>query len=101
MKTEIIKYYDALADTYDTDRFSNSYGDYIHHQELRILHKYLSKDAIHENLDLACGTGRFLDFADYGMDISSEMVRVSQKKFPDKKITLGDAEGSGFEDELL
>ena len=101
MKTEIIKYYDALADTYDTDRFSNSYGDYIHHQELRVLHKYLSKDSIHENLDLACGTGRFLDFADYGMDISSEMVRVSQKKFPDKKITVGDAEGSGFEDEYF
>jgi len=71
MKTEIIKYYDALADTYDTDRFSNSYGDYIHHQELRVLHKYLSKDAIAKNLDVACGTGRFLDFADYGMDISS------------------------------
>ena len=46
MKTEIIKYYDALADTYDIDRFSNSYGDYIHQQELRVLHKYLSKDSI-------------------------------------------------------
>ena len=98
MKTEIIKYYDALADTYDTNRFSNSYGDYIHQQELRVLHKYLSKDAIAKNLDVACGTGRFLDFADYGMDISSEMVRVSQKKFPDKKISRGDAEGSSFED---
>ena len=35
--------------------------------------------------------------ADYGMDISSEMVRVSLKKFPDKNFT-GDAEGSSFED---
>ena len=98
MKAEIIKYYDALADTYDIDRFSNSYGDYIHQQELRVLHKYLSQYSISKNLDVACGTGRFLDFADYGMDISSEMVRVSQKKFPDKKIKLGDAEVSGFED---
>ena len=101
MKTEIIKFYDALADTYDTDRFSNSYGDYIHHQELRVLHKYLSKDAIEKNLDVACGTGRFLDFANYGMDISPEMVRVSQKKFPNKNINVGDAEVSSFEDDYF
>lgn len=98
MKTEIIKYYDNLADKYDADRFSNSYGKYIHIQELNVLKKYVSKNNIDKNLDLACGTGRFLDFAKYGTDLSSEMIKVSKLKFPNKRITKGDAEELPFED---
>jgi len=98
LKTEIIKYYDDLADKYDIDRFSNSYGKYIHLQELKIIKKYLSKSNIDKNLDLACGTGRFLDFAKYGTDLSSEMIKISKLKFPNKLITRGDAEELHFED---
>ncbi len=98
MKVEIIKYYDDLADKYDTDRFSNSYGKYVHIQELNVLKKYLSKNNINKNLDLACGTGRFLDFAKYGTDLSTEMIKVSKLKFPNKRITQGDAEELNFED---
>lgn len=97
LKTEIIKYYDDLATEYDTDRFSNSYGKYIHQQELKVLNKYLSKEDIDKNLDLACGTGRFLDFARYGIDLSSEMIKVSKNKFPQKDLTQGDAEKLNFE----
>jgi len=101
LKAEIIKYYDNLAENYDTDRFSNSYGKYIHQQELRILKKYLPLESIDKNLDLACGTGRFLDFAKYGTDISSEMIKVSKSKFPNKDITKGDAEQLHFEDSFF
>ena len=96
MKAEIIKYYDDLAENYDTNRFSNSYGEYIHQQELKILKKYLSQNNIDKNLDLACGTGRFLDFAKYGTDLSSDMIKVSKRKFPNKDITKGDAEKLHF-----
>ncbi|BDD05551.1 class I SAM-dependent methyltransferase [Aureibacter tunicatorum] len=98
MKAEIIRYYDSLARIYDKDRFSNSYGKYIHSQELKVLNKYLSKKKIDKNLDLACGTGRFLDFAKYGADISLEMIKLSRDKFPSKIIVHGDAEELRFED---
>ena len=41
---------------------------------------------------MACGTGRFLDYADYGLDISSEMIEVSKGKHPNKNLQVGDAE---------
>ncbi len=97
MKEEITKYYNNLAKDYDVDRFSNSYGVYIHRQENEILKKYLSKKEIELNLDLACGTGRFLKYADYGLDISPEMVKVSKNKFPNKNISIGDAENLSYE----
>ena len=97
MKTEITKYYDNLALKYDKNRFDNSYGNYIDIQENTILKKYLNKDDITRNLDIACGTGRFLKYADYGIDISKEMVSVSKKKFPKKHIVIGDIEHLPYE----
>ena len=91
-KEEITKYYNELANNYDKSRFLNSYGRYINHQENQILKKYLNKKNVKNNLDLACGTGRFLKYADYGMDLSREMVKISRKKFPLKNISVGDAE---------
>ncbi len=92
MKEEITKYYNDLAKDYDADRFSNSYGQYIHRQEEEILIKYLDQKKIELNLDLACGTGRLLKYADHGIDISKEMVEISKEKYPQKKISIEDAE---------
>ncbi len=97
MKTEIIQYYDKLALKYDADRFANSYGNYINNQENSILKKYLNKNDTAKKLDIACGTGRFLKYADYGIDISQEMVSVSKKKFPTKNISIGDIECLPYE----
>jgi len=97
VKEEINQYYNELAKDYDVNRFSNSYGKYIHHQENIILKKHLNQGKINCNLDLACGTGRFLKYADYGLDLSSKMVQISKTKFPDKKIAVGDAENLPFE----
>ena len=96
MKKQIIKYYNDLAFNYDEDRFLNSYGKYIHRQEKRILQEYLPSDSIKRNLDLACGTGRFLAFAHHGIDLSNQMVKVSKAKFPQKNIRVADAEKLPF-----
>jgi len=98
MKKEILNYYNKLANTYDENRFSNTYGKYINSQENKVIKKYLDKNNITKNLDIACGTGRFLNFANYGIDISSEMVKVSKDKFPSKKIIVSDAESMPFND---
>lgn len=96
-KDEIIKYYNEIAKDYDESRFLNSYGNYIHRQESQILNKYLNTKDIKNNLDLACGTGRFLEYADYGIDISQEMVKISKEKFPLKNIYLGDVESLPYQ----
>lgn len=101
MKKEIVNYYDELAKRYDENRFSNSYGKYINQQENRILKSYLNKNETDLNLDVACGTGRFLDYSDYGVDISHEMVKVAQDKFPQKKISVADAEALPFSDSFF
>lgn len=98
MKEEITAYYDALAPQYDQNRFENSYGQYIHEQERHVLEKYLSKNPKALNLDLACGTGRFMHFASIGVDASAEMVRMAQTKFPQKEIIFGNAEELPFSD---
>ena len=92
MKQEITEYYNNLAPDYDKDRFSNSYGTYIDRQGNSILSKYLSQEPIGLNLDIACGTGRFLDYADYGIDLSPTMIAVSKKKYPHKTFFVGDIE---------
>ena len=43
MREEITKYYNDLAKDYDADRFSNSYGQYVHGQEDRIIARYLDE----------------------------------------------------------
>ena len=63
-------YYDSLAKDYDRDRFGNSYGRYVDAMERKILCGWLGATPPGEVIDIACGTGRFLDFAMTGVDIS-------------------------------
>lgn len=91
------KYYDELAPTYDSNRFENSYGKYIDYQERRFLEKKLGRQSEHKILDLGCGTGRFLEFANYGVDISPRMIEVAQSKFPDTQIKEGSVSEIPFE----
>ena len=101
VKEEINQYYNELAKDYDSSRFSNSYGKYINSQENIILNKHLDQEKVSLNLDVACGTGRFLKYADYGLDISTEMVEISKNKFPTKKIAVGDAENLPYENKFF
>jgi ubiquinone/menaquinone biosynthesis C-methylase UbiE len=47
-------------------------------------------------LDLGCGTGRFLEFANYGVDISPKMIEVAKTKFPKKEIIEGSVSSIPF-----
>ncbi|RKS21977.1 methyltransferase family protein [Flavobacterium endophyticum] len=89
MIEEIKIYYDELASTYDQNRFGNSYGNYIDSQERAYLKKNLPLLDSSNILDLGCGTGRFLDYATHGADISPRMIEVAKSKFSDKEIRLG------------
>lgn len=89
MIEEIKKYYDDLAATYDNNRFENSYGKYIDQQERLFLKSILSTNYNNKILDLGCGTGRFLNFANYGVDISPRMIEIAKSKFPNIEIKEG------------
>ena len=98
MNPEIKRYYNDLAATYDSNRFHNSYGKYIDHQERLFLHAFLSPRSSGKILDLGCGTGRFLDIANFGVDISPNMIEIAKSKFPDKEIKEGSVSGIPFQD---
>jgi ubiquinone/menaquinone biosynthesis C-methylase UbiE len=97
---EIVDYYDELAKTYDSNRFENTYGTFIDKQERAILQQLLthSEEMV---LDMPCGSGRFLNFAQLGIDASKEMVRVSQAKFPSKTISQADAAQTQIDDHTI
>lgn len=97
MNEDIKCYYDELAPNYDADRFGNSYGKFIDGQERAFLSKNLPEINHAKILDLGCGTGRFLDFANFGVDISSKMLEVAQAKYPDKILKIGTLSKIPFE----
>lgn len=97
---EIIEYYNKLANNYDLDRFENSYGKFIDKQQRRILKRLLTN--VNERvLDLACGSGRFLSFADIGIDGSSEMVKIANQKYPEIQIINANADETGLKDNSI
>lgn len=89
MNLEIKEYYDTLAQSYDTNRFENSYGKFIDTQERIFLNRQLRISNTSKTLDLGCGTGRLLNFANYGVDVSQNMIAIAKSKFPDKEILEG------------
>jgi len=97
MNEEIKKYYNDLAATYDSNRFHNSYGKYIDQQERIFLYNVLATKPSSKILDVGCGTGRFLDFADFGIDISPFMIEVAKSKFPDKEVKEGSVSNIPFQ----
>jgi len=92
---QLIEYYDRLASSYDEDRFGNSYGRYLDAQERHLLQRWLAPVRGGAILDLACGTGRLLDFATHGLDASPAMVHLAQAKHSQKKIRCARASDAG------
>ena len=84
MKSDITAYYDRIANLYDTDRFGNTYGQFIDAQEHAILSQLLHTAAGQRVLDVGCGTGRFLGYATHGLDASAAMLAVARQKQPEK-----------------
>ena len=94
---DISEYYNELAHSYDDNRFSNSYGQYIDKQERRVL-SLLLKENNHIVLDLACGTGRLSNFASIGVDASDKMIEIAKSKFPSKHFIVFDAASIDLDD---
>lgn len=87
----INEYYEELAPQYDEDRFGHSYGQYIHQQETAILNRFLPEPPDGPTLDLACGTGRLLQWATHGLDYSPAMIAEANKKYPQHNLQTGSA----------
>ena len=94
---DIIEYYNDLAISYDSNRFSNSYGKYIDKQERRVL-SLLLKENNEIVLDLACGTGRLSGFASICVDASDRMIEIAKLKFPKKQFLVCDGTSINLDD---
>ena len=102
MKSEVVDYYDSIANTYDESRFDNSYGRFIDAEERRVM------DLLTEGqrtdglrLDMACGTGRLTNYATHGLDASAEMMNIAKQRHPSVTYTLASANETGFPDEMF
>lgn len=98
--SHIVEYYNNIAEIYDIDRFANTYGRFIDEQERNVLNRLLhnQQEVI---LDLACGSGRLLSYATYGLDASQEMAAIAQRKFPAKTIYVANAQETGLTNSSL
>ena len=95
-KQDIITFFDKCAPWWDDDMVRNE----------EIITAILNNGGIREGahvLDVACGTGVL--FPDYlkrkvasvtGIDISPEMAKIAQEKFPQVKVSCGDVEVQDF-----
>ena len=95
-KKDIITFFDKCAPWWDADMVRNE----------DLIAMILDIGGIRENmhvLDVACGTGVLIP--DYlkrnvasvtGIDISPEMAKIAQEKFPDVKVICGDVETEEF-----
>jgi ubiquinone/menaquinone biosynthesis C-methylase UbiE len=101
MNEEILNYYNNLAGNYDESRFGNEYGEFIAIQETNLLKRLLSNVSQKKVLDIGCGTGRFLEFAGYGIDASPEMLKVAKIKYPNHNLFVEDAANTHFEDSFF
>ncbi|WP_298608816.1 class I SAM-dependent methyltransferase [uncultured Thiothrix sp.] len=98
-KQSIQHYYDQLASDYDANRFGNSYGQYLHAQEHQIMQAWLQGAAPTASIDLGCGTGRFLQYAHYGVDFSEQMLTQALHKFPKHQLIQASITNTPFLDQ--
>lgn len=96
-QTEIVDYYNQLAAAYDDNRFNNTYGRFIDAEERRVLDRLLTGNGP-AVLEMACGTGRLLNYADCGIDASEKMLAVARQKHPDKNLQQAFAQATPFDD---
>jgi ubiquinone/menaquinone biosynthesis C-methylase UbiE len=97
VQAEITDYYNQLAPCYDADRFGNTYGQYLHRQETFFMHKMIAADT-QPVMSFGCGTGRLMELATHGADISPAMIEEAIKKYPGKKFTISSAAETVYED---
>lgn len=93
----ITGYYNQLAPDYDANRFDNTYGQYLHRQETFFMCKMIAAGC-GQVLSLGCGTGRLMEMATHGADISPAMIEEAIKKYPGKQFVNCNAAETVYED---
>lgn len=91
MNNPVISYYNQIAKEYDNSRFANTYGQFIHYQEDKYLKNNIKTHSPKRIASIGCGTGRFMELANIGIDYSAEMLKIAQEKFPEKECICADA----------
>ena len=96
-KLDVIRFFDEKASGWDADMIRSD----------RIINTILDNAQIQAGdsvLDVACGTGvLFPDYVNRGItditaiDISPEMVKIAQSKFPQLQVLCGDVEQTAFD----
>ncbi len=96
-KQDVIRFFDEKASGWDADMIRSD----------RIINTILDNAQIQAGdtiLDVACGTGvLFPDYVNRGItditaiDISPEMVKIAQGKFPQVQVLCGDVEQTAFD----
>ena len=98
-KTEKIKYFDSVATEREKWRKRGAY----YHRELEKYLRYLIP-ANSSVIEIGCGTGDLLSALNpkrgLGVDISSKMVEIAQKKFPHLQFETGDLEDLQVEEKF-
>ena len=96
-KQDVKAFFDRCAPRWDADMVRNE----------AVIETILNNGGIREGvhvLDVACGTGVL--FGDYlrrnvasvtAIDISPEMVKIAQSKFPQVQVLCGDVEDTAFD----
>lgn len=103
IKSELAgQYYGKTAEEYDSIRADDPRRRAVIEIQKNITRSFL-KDAGKSNiLDVACGTGRFFELYApreiYGIDISSDMLKIAGKRKGVKKVMVADAEKIPFKD---
>ena len=100
-QSDIKSYYNQLAQNYDDNRFNNSYGQYLDQQERAFLADVLMDISSENCMDIGCGTGRLLDYANYGVDFSPEMLKIAAQKYPNKILLEGSLTNIPIENDHL
>ncbi len=99
-KETIIDFFDRLAPNWDNEPVS----------ERKIIDTILDNGGIQKNkdvLDVGCGTGVLFPYyldrnvkSLTAIDISSKMVEIAKKKYPNANVICGDAENISFENQF-
>ena len=90
----------VIANDYDV------FNDYGYNRILKELLSNLNFSNRHKLklLDMGCGTGVFtsklqhMNFEMYGVDISSESIKIAKEKYNEIEFSVGDIESTSFDD---
>ena len=97
IKEDVIAFFDRLAPQWDADMIKSD-------EIIGIILDRAGVCAGKTVLDVACGTGVMFDYylqrkveSVTGIDISPEMARIAQEKFPQVQVLCGDVEETAFD----